>query len=169
MRIIHHILRRNTRSATGNESSRSYWQILSANLFSFFNLILFAVGAVLLAFGRYNDALITVITAISSAAIRTFQELRAKRQLDQIALLVRPQAMVITDGKEKMTQGDALRHGDLIHLRAGDQALADGVIVGERVAEVDESLLTGESDLVRKGPGEKILSGSFCATGDLLY
>jgi len=169
MHIINRILRRNTRSATGNESSRSYWQILSANLFSFFNLVLFAVGAVLLAFGRYNDALITVITAISSAAIRTFQELRAKRQLDQIALLVRPQAMVITDGKEKMTHGDALRQGDLIHLRAGDQALADGVIVGDRVAEVDESLLTGESELVRKGPGEKILSGSFCATGDLLY
>jgi cation-transporting ATPase E len=168
LRLFH----RNTETAAQRETSRSYRQILSANLFSFFNLILFAVGLILLAFGRYNDAFITVITAFVSAAIRTFQEVRAKRQLDQMALLVRPQATVIRDGKEETIDGGALVQGDLIHLRAGDQALADGVVVarpGARVAEVDESLLTGESDLVRKTPGDKIYSGSFCVTGDLLY
>ncbi|MCL4252129.1 MAG: hypothetical protein KJ065_28540, partial [Anaerolineae bacterium] len=76
-------------------ASRSYWSILSANLFNFFNIILFAVGVILVLFGRYNDAVITVITALISTLLRTFQEVRAKRQLDQIALLVRPSATVL--------------------------------------------------------------------------
>src|SRR5689334_12967239 len=102
------------------DTSQSYWQILSANLFSFFNLILFVVSLILLAFARYNDAFITVITAIVSAAIRTFQEVRAKRQLDQIALLVRPQATVIRNGEEQTIDAGALVQGELIHLRSGD-------------------------------------------------
>src|SRR6266511_284082 len=97
---IRHLFHRSTETPAPRETGWSYWQILSTNLFSFFNLILLAVGLILLAFGRYNDAFITVITAIVSAAIRTFQELRAKRQLDRIALLVRPQATVIRDGEE---------------------------------------------------------------------
>jgi cation-transporting P-type ATPase E len=169
MMTIRHLFQRNSETAAQRETSRSYWQILSTNLFSFFNLILFSVGGILLAFGRYNDAFITAITAIVSAAMRTFQEVRAKRQLDQIALLVRPQATVIRDGAEQTIDGGALVQGELIHLRTGDQALADGVVVGERVAEVDESLLTGESDPVRKALGDKIYSGSFCVTGDLFY
>lgn len=150
-------------------ASRSYWSILSANLFNFFNIILFAVGVILVLFGRYNDAVITVITALISTLLRTFQEVRAKRQLDQIALLVRPSATVLRAGVEQTIDAALLVKGDLIHLRAGDQALADGVVMGEGFAEVDESLLTGESDLVRKQQGDSIFSGSFCAAGDLIY
>ncbi len=157
----------------GNEMDvsrgRSYWNILSTNLFSFFNIILFAVGIILIGFGRYNDAVITVITALSSTLIRTFQEIRAKRQLDQIALLVRPITTVLRAGIEQMIDASQLVKDDLIHLRTGDQALADGVVMGENIAEVDESLLTGESDLVRKQQGDRIFSGSFCVVGDLFY
>jgi cation-transporting ATPase E len=115
--------------ARPNETGYSYWNILSTNLFSFFHIILFAVGIVLIAFGRYSDAVITVITALVSTFIRTFQEVRAKRQLDQIALLVRPVATVIRDGVEHTVDASTLIKGDLIQLRAGDQALADGVVV----------------------------------------
>jgi cation-transporting ATPase E len=151
------------------ETGRSYWNILRTNLFSFFNLILFAVSIVLLGFGRYNDAFVTGITALISALIRTVQEVRAKRQLEQIALLVNPKATVIREGNEQAVDAAALVANDLIHLRAGDQALADGVVVGESAAEIDESLLTGESDLVRKQPCDPIYSGSFCVSGDLFY
>ncbi len=146
-----------------------YWKILSTNLFSFFNIVLFAVSLVLLAFGRYNDALITGITGIASALIRTVQEIRAKRQLDKIALLVRPQANVIRNGIEVSVDSKHLKTGEMIHLRSGDQALADGVVVGDKTADVDEALLTGESDVVRKQPGDRIYSGSFCVAGDLYY
>lgn len=146
-----------------------YWKILSTNLFSFFNIVLFAVSLVLLAFGRYNDALITGITGIASALIRTVQEIRAKRQLDKIALLVRPQANVIRNGIEVSVDSKHLKTGEMIHLRSGDQALADGVVVGDKTADVDEALLTGESDVVRKQPADRIYSGSFCVAGDLYY
>lgn len=154
---------------SAGDASRSYWNILSTNLFNFFNILLFAVGFVLILFGRYNDAVITVITAISSTLIRTFQEVRAKHQLDQIALLVRPSTTVVRAGVEQTIDATLLVKDDLIHLRSGDQALADGVVIGTGVAEVDESLLTGESDPVRKQQGDPILSGSFCVVGDLFY
>lgn len=166
------VLARRQRGEGSNQdggASRSYWHILSTNLFSFFNLILFAVGFILIAFGRYNDAVVTVITALSSTLIRTVQEVRAKRQLDQIALLVRPTTTVIRAGIEQTIDASQLVKDDLIHLRAGDQALADGIVTGAGMAEVDESLLTGESDLVRKQQGDRIFSGSFCVVGDLFY
>ena len=156
-------------SARRRQPGRSYWNILGTNLFSFFNIILFSVSLVLLAFGRTNDALITGVTAVFSALIRTVQEIRAKQQLDQIALLVHPQAMVVRDGGEQLVDAAELTAGDLIHLRTGDQALADGIVVGDSSAEVDESLLTGESDLVRKRAGDRIFSGSFCVSGALRY
>lgn len=169
MAAISNFFSRNLPGAGQHETGRSYWNILSASLFSFFNVILFSVGVILIAFGRYNDAFITVIAGLLSAFIKTFQEVRAKRQLDQIALLVRPEATVIRDDVEQTIDAATLVKGDLIHLRAGDQALADGVVVGDGLAELDESLLTGESDLVRKQKGDPIYSGSFCVTGDLLY
>lgn len=170
-------------TAKPSESGRSYWTILSTNLFSFFNIILFSVGIILLIFGRYSDALITVSAGIAGTLVNTFHEIRAKRQLDQISLLVRPEARVIRDGIEQTVDATQLRLADAIHLRAGDQALADGTVVSNGAisdprsatnnqnggAEIDESLLTGESDSVRKRQGDKILSGSFCISGDLIY
>ncbi|CAN5766510.1 HAD-IC family P-type ATPase [soil metagenome] len=150
------------------EGGRSYGDIARDNLFNFFNILLFAVGLILVIFGRYSDAFITVSTGIVGTLVTTFQEIRAKRQLDQITLLLRPAASVIRHGIEQMLDPAQLVQGDIIHLRAGDQALADGIRVGG-AAELDESLLTGESDLVRKHQGDKIYSGSFCVTGDLFY
>lgn len=149
-------------------AGRSYWTILRTNLFSFFNIILFAVGVTLVIFGRYSDALITVSAGIAGTIVNAWQEARAKRLLEQITLLVRPTAQVVRNGQEQTLGPAQLVAGDLIHLRGGDQALVDGVVT-DGTAELDEALLTGESDPVRKQPGDQVLSGSFCLNGDLHY
>lgn len=152
-----------------SETGRTEWQIAVTNLLSFFNLILFSVGVILIVLGRYNDAFITVSTGLISAFLNTLQEVRAKRQLDRITLLVRPVARVIRNGSEQQVDPAQVVEGDILHLVAGDQAMADGIVRSDGVAEEDESMLTGESALVRKQAGDRIFSGSFCVTGDLTY
>src|SRR5919199_2715831 len=85
---------------TGAKTGRSYWDIIRANLFSLFNNILFAIGVALIALGRYNDALTSVGLGLINALISTVQEIRAKRQLDQIALLNTPKVTVVREGRE---------------------------------------------------------------------
>ncbi len=147
-------------------TSRTYWEIARFNLFSFFNNILFTVGAILALLGQYNDAFITVIVGIVNALISTVQEIRAKRQLDRIAVLARPTVTVVRDGAEQEIAATELVVGDLIRLQSGDQAVVDGRLLDDSALEMDESLLTGESDLIRKTAGDQILSGSFCVTGN---
>lgn len=156
-------------NTTASDGGRSYQDIIRANLFSPFNNILFVVGTILALLGRYNDAFITVIVGLFNAVISTIQEIRAKQQLDQIAVLARPKVTVQRDGQEQEIPASDLVQGDLIRLRSGDQAVVDGHVVGEGTAEMDEALLTGESDLIRKRTGDEILSGSFCVTGDLYF
>jgi len=147
-------------------TSRTYWDIARFNLFSYFNNILFTVSAILAALGQWNDAFITVIVGIVNALISTVQEIRAKRQLDRIAVLARPTVTVVRGGREHEVAGTELVEGDLMRLKPGDQAVVDGRLLGNGSLEMDESLLTGESDLIRKVADDEILSGSFCVTGD---
>lgn len=149
--------------------SRSGWQIIRTNLFSNYNNILFVIGFVLAVLGRYNDAFVTVIVGLVNALISTVQEIRAKRQLEKIAVVARGTVSVMRDGDEQVVAPAELVKDDLIRLRSGDQAVVDGTIVDSGVVEMDESLLTGEADLIRKQTGERILSGSFCVTGSALY
>lgn len=89
----------------GNDASlrsgRSYWDIARANLFNFFNSLLFAIGVALVALGQYRDALISVGLGLVNALIGAVQEINAKRKLDRIALLTRPAVAVVREGKEK--------------------------------------------------------------------
>lgn len=163
------LFKRKLQSHSSHEGGRSYGDIARDNLFNFFNIVLFTVGLILVVFGRYSDAFITVGTGIFGTIVNTFQEIRAKRQLDQITLFLRPVATVIRNGMEQSIDPAQVVQGDTLHLRAGDQAMADGVVVRGGAAELDESLLTGESDLLRKQQGDKIYSGTFCVTGDLFY
>lgn len=157
------------RNTTESSGGRSYQDIIRANLFSSFNNILFIVGTGLALLGRYNDAFITVIVGLFNAVVSTIQEIRAKRQLDRIAVLARPKVTVHRDGQEQEVAAGDLVQGDIIRLSSGDQAVVDGRVVGAGTAEMDEALLTGESDLIRKRSGDEILSGSFCVTGDLYF
>lgn len=146
--------------------SRTYWSIARANLFNFFNDILFLIGAALIAMGQTLDAFTSVGLALVIAVIGTLQEIRAKRKLDQIALLNRPTVTVIRDGREQALDPAELVEGDIVHVRSGDQIVVDGQVIGPGRLEMDESLLTGEADLVVRRNGEALLSGSVCVAGD---
>ena len=150
---------------TGMQPSRSYWDIARANLFTLFNNLLFAIGIALVALGRYNDAITSVGIGLVNALISTVQEIRAKRQLDQIALIASPKVTVIREGQEQAVAPADLVRGDVVRIGAGDQVVVDGVMIGDGVLEMDESLLTGEADMIRKRAGDRLLSGSFCVTG----
>lgn len=151
------------------ETSRSYADILRANVLNIMNIILFAIGAVMIAIGRPGEAFTSVGLIVLNVVIGIYQEIRAKRQLDEIALLTRPKISVIRDGQEKTLDPTELVKGDLIVVRAGDQIVVDGKIVGDGRIDVDESLLTGEADLIPKNNGSEVLSGSFCVTGTAMY
>jgi cation-transporting ATPase E len=151
------------------DNGRSYGQIIRTNLFSFFNNILYSIGILLIVLGQTNDAVMSVGLGVLNAIIGTFQEFRAKRQLDKVALLNQPQVLVQRDNGEQTIHPAELVLGDIIILRSGEQAVVDGRFLSDTAVEMDESLLTGETDLVRKQAGEPILSGSFCVTGSGLY
>jgi len=150
------------------KTSRSYVEILRENVFTFINNILFALGAALILLGRSSDALVSVGIILINVLVSVVQEVRAKRTLDKIALLTRPMASVLRAGKEETVDPSLIVVGDILVLHPGDQIVVDGEIrQGE--LEVDESLLTGESDLIPKSIGDQILSGSFCVTGSGYY
>ncbi len=154
--------------AAEQATSRSYASIVRANVLTVFNLILAAFGAITLIFGDWRDALfLGVIVANSTIGIA--QEVRAKRALDRLALLVAPRASVVRDG---IARGVAVREvvpGDLVQLSAGDQVVADGELVRTRDLRLDESPLTGESEPVSRFDGEEVCSGVFAVEGSGSY
>ncbi len=156
-------------SAVAFASSRSYRQILKDNAFNPINVTIFVIGAALLLMDLVLDSLLTVGVVMLNVVVAVFQEGRAKRQLDRIALLTRPKSAVIRDGRERPIDLDEIVVGDVLIIRAGDQIVADGRIVGDRRTIVDESLLTGESEPVEKQPGDPVASGSFCVSGMATY
>ncbi|MFZ0546554.1 MAG: HAD-IC family P-type ATPase [Candidatus Promineifilaceae bacterium] len=161
------------KAGQGNDAairtSRSYGEIIRFNLLNPFNVILFVVGMVLIALGRFNDAFFSVALVLFNCIVGTIQEIRAKRKLDEIALLTRPKVTAVRDGIEAELDPAELVAGDFLLIRPGDQVVVDGTLVTGGALEVDESLLTGESDAVRKQIGDTLLSGSFCVTGQAYY
>ncbi|HKO36900.1 MAG TPA: cation-translocating P-type ATPase [Solirubrobacterales bacterium] len=149
-------------------SSRSLASIVAANVFTFFNLVIAAFFVVNIGLGLWADALFGVIAVINSG-IGIYQEKKAKETLDEIAVLVAPRADVVRDGATVELTAEEVVPGDVIHVGAGDQLIADGGVVASRGMTMDESLLTGESDGIRKDEGDRVLSGSFCVSGSGHY
>ncbi len=149
-------------------TTRTYGQILRENTFTFVNNILFALGIALVLVGRPLDAVVSLGVISTNIVVGIVQEIRAKRTLDRIALLTRPTATVVRDGTTTHVSPDELVLGDLLELRAGDQVVLDGRIASG-AAGLDESQLTGESDVVPKRPGDEVFSGSFATTGSARY
>lgn len=160
--------RRGMGNAIKLATSRSYREILLANVFSPVNIVLYVIGFGMILIGDFRSAIFTVGLVGFNAVIGVTQEARAKRQLDRIALLARASVTVRREGQEQAVDPGELVQGDLLLIRAGDQIPVDGRLIGEGRLEVDESQLTGESDLVQKIGGEEVLSGSFCVTGSAL-
>ncbi len=122
----------------------------------------------ILATGELQDAVFGIIL-VTNAGIGIWQELRAKRTLDRLAVLTAPTVRVIRDGAPAEVRVAELVAGDLVELRAGDQLVADGVVRSGPSLQADESLLTGESAPVDKEAGDLLLSGSFVVAGSGSY
>ncbi|MDJ0555460.1 MAG: HAD-IC family P-type ATPase [Microcoleaceae cyanobacterium MO_207.B10] len=150
-------------------TSRSYSQILRENLFTFINAVFLTISLVLLSISRYGDAFLVIVVILGGVIVSVCQEIWAKQKLDQIALLTRPKATVIRDSQQQNIDPSEIVVGDILVAHTGDQIVVDGEIVGEGKIEVDESLLTGESDLIPKQAGQPVYSGSFCISGTACY
>ena len=149
--------------------------VIRENALTYFNMVLFSLILVLFILaivdqeaGHAQDAFFVGIVVAANITIGTWQELRATHTLRALQALAAPRAMVIRDGAPTEILSSEVVQGDLVRVGTGDQIVADGRVVAES-AEIDESLLTGESVSVRKDPGEPVLSGSFCTAGSLEY
>jgi cation-transporting ATPase E len=145
------------------KTGKSVGRILRDNLLTLFNLLNLALAAAVVAVGSFRNALFMGVVA-SNAVIGTVQEIRARRAVEKLKLVIAPAARVIRDGRPGSIPVEQLVLDDLILLETGDQIPVDAQ-VREGVLEVDESLLTGESLPVRRGPGELLRSGSFAVAG----
>ncbi|MEZ5265585.1 MAG: HAD-IC family P-type ATPase [Acidimicrobiales bacterium] len=152
------------RPVPGDRSSRSYAEIVRANVVTRFNAILAVLAAVVIAVGHPLDALFAGVLVLNTA-VGLAQEIRAKRTLDRLRVLVAPMVVVRRDGVEHRVGPGEVIVGDLVQLRAGDQVPVDADVTEARGLELDESSLTGESDAVAKHPGDEVLSGSAVVAG----
>jgi cation-transporting P-type ATPase E len=150
------------------QSSRTYWEIVRENLLTFINMVFLLLGAILVSLGSYGDAFLVVIVILGSVVVSVCQELWAKKQLDQIAILTRPKVMAMRDGELKEIDPSEIVLGDLLEIQVGDQVAVDGEL-GTGTVDMDESLLTGESELIRKTEGHFLYSGSICVSGKAFY
>jgi len=149
-------------------SSRSVSSIVAGNVFTLFNAIIGAFFVLDLGLGLYADSIFGLIAVVNSY-IGIRQELKAKRTLDELAVLVAPHAKVMRDGAIVSLLAEEIVPGDVIRIEPGDQLVADGEVISSRGLTLDESMLTGEADGVRKEHGDRALSGSFCISGSGLY
>ncbi len=147
----------------GESPSKSIWQIIRENLLTFFNFIFLALAALLVIAGSYRNMLFLVIAA-ANAAIGTIQQLRAKRTIDKLSLVAERPVPVIRSGVLSAIRSHELVRDDIVELSRGDQVCADGILRSGEL-QVNESLLTGEADAIRKRPGDRLLSGSFVVSG----
>ncbi|MEB3339489.1 HAD-IC family P-type ATPase [Okeania sp.] len=151
------------------DTSRSYRQILRENLFTFINIVFLSISLVLISLSRYGDAFLVIVVILGGVIVNVCQEIYAQQKLDQIALLTKPLATVIRENKQQNIDPSEIVVGDILVVQTGDQIVVDGQVVGKGQIEVDESLLTGESDLISKEAGQPVYSGSFCVSGNAYY
>ena len=137
---------------------------MRANTFTLFNAILGALLVLTLTLGDPKDALFGGVI-VANTLIGIVQEIRAKRVLDRLALLVAPRGRVWRDGEIVELPAGEIVVGDAIRLDPGDQVIADGRVLATRGLTLDESILTGESDAVVKGEEDQVLSGAYCLAG----
>jgi P-type E1-E2 ATPase len=149
-------------------SSRSYLSIVRANVFTVFNLIIGGFGVVTLLLGDPQDVLFVGVV-VANSGIGIAQEVRAKRALDRLSLLVAARATVERDGVAREVAPDQVVLDDVVRLMPGDQLVADGKLLSARDLRLDESVLTGESEAVARGPGEGVRSGAFVVEGAGTY
>ena len=150
-------------NVTSDKASKTAGQIVCSNLFTYFNLIFFLLAGVLVYEGSYNN-LTFLGVVFANTIVGIVQELKAKRVLDKLQLVAAPESIVIRDGKEIRLPSEELVLDDIVLLTAGNQVCADCVVCDGELT-VNESLVTGEADEIKKAVGDTLLSGSFVVSG----
>ena len=138
-------------------------QIVLSNIFTYFNMLFFLLALCVIAVQQWlNLTFMGVI--IVNTAIGIVQELRSKKTLDKLSILASPKAVAVRDGKRVTVDTAQLVRDDIVVFAAGNQIYADAVVAQDS-CYVNEALITGESDEIKKNPGDKLLSGSFVVSG----
>ena len=148
-------------------TSKTYGQIFTGNVFTLFNAVNFAVFVLIMITGRYINSLFMGVV-LSNMVIGIIQEVRAKQTLDKLKVITAAKASVIRDGEEQLIPVEKIVLDDVYVLRSGDQVSADATVLESGELEIDESLLTGESEPVHKTAGDRLLSGSFAVAGSAI-
>ncbi len=156
-------IRRGECNGSFSVKSKSVGRIFSDNIFTLFNLINVIIAVCVALVGAYRNMLFMGVI-LCNVAIGIIQEIRSKRAVDRLAVISAPKAHLLRDGKEQTLPVGDIVPGDIMLLSAGRQLCADGVLA-EGELDVDESLLTGESETVSKRPGDALFSGSFVVSG----
>ena len=146
--------------------SSSNWEIFRRNVFNLFNFLNFIIALALIAVNAWSNSIFFVVI-IFNAVSGIITELRAKKMIDKLNLLSREQVTVIRSNREQKINPEEIVLGDIIKLSAGEQIPSDAMVL-KGIAEANEAMLTGESDLVLKEAGELLLSGSFLASGKII-
>lgn len=149
---------------TSKQTSRSLMDIVRANVFTLFNAIIFTAMVVVLATGSWKDAVFGLVILVNTG-IGIVTELKAKRTLDRLSILIAAHAMVRRGGENIEIAHKDIVLGDILWLRAGEQVPADVEVLESWGLEMDESMLTGESATVRKTKGDDVYSGSTAVSG----
>ena len=158
-------VRQGLTNAYREPSSRSAAAILRTNLLTVFNAILGVALVMVLLVGQWVDALFGFVLVLNTAT-GTLAEVRAKRALDRLSVLQAPTAHVRREGREADVDVADIVLDDVVRLRSGEQVPADGELLTADGLEIDESILTGESDAVRPAPGDRVLSGTTVTAGE---
>ena len=145
--------------------SKSVRQIVTSNVFTYFNFVFITIAVVLILVRSYRD-LTFMPLIIANTFIGIFQEIRSKILLDHLILMNVPRARVIRDGKLQRVAAEKLVRDDVVLFRAGDQIVADAIVLDGNAA-VNESLLTGEADEIQKQKDAELLSGSYVVSGSV--
>lgn len=153
----------NLENSTKVKSSKSYASIFFKNIFTFFNMLWLIIAVALIVVGSYGD-LVFIFVIVANTAIAIIQEIRAKTAVEKLSIVTTPLVKTIRNGKEYDIPADKLVLDDIILLSSGNQIPSDCVIL-DGVVEVNESLLTGESNAIEKTKDGNLMSGSFIVSG----
>jgi len=146
-----------------------YRDILVRNTLTLFNALVVPAAVALFLLEDYRGAWAVSGMAVANTLIGLVQEIRAKRHLDRLAILSETKARVRRDGQDVTIPAGDVVLGDVVLLSDGETVVADGAVLTANFLEIDEALLTGESDPVPRRPGDRLLSGSFCVAGGGAY
>lgn len=149
-----------------NIRTKTYKQIILDNLLSLFNLINVILLVCIILSGSLKNALFFLVV-IWNFAIGSFQEIRAKKTIDKLSIMTAPKAYALRNGDITEIQVKDIVLGEIMRLQAGSKICADAVIIDGQ-CQVNESLLTGESEPISKCAGDHILSGSFVVSGQVM-